>query len=48
MIVLRPDMTDDERDTELAKFETFLSKEDAVGVEARIRGRQQLAYPMKG
>jgi ribosomal protein S6 len=32
---------------ELAKFEAFLSKEGGSNVNAMVRGRQQLAYPIK-
>ena len=35
------------RDVELAKFEAFLSKEGGSNVNAMVRGRQQLAYPIK-
>ena len=47
MIVLRPDMGDEERDQELAKFEAFLKKENATDVKVTVRGRQRLAYPIK-
>jgi len=46
MIVLRPDMTDEERDSELAKFEAFLSKLGGSNTRAMVRGRQRLAYPI--
>eukprot|EP00884_Botryococcus_braunii_P011790 jgi/Botrbrau1/20611/Bobra.113_1s0037.1 len=48
MIVLRPDMSEEERDVELAKFEAFLVKEGAQDVKALVRGNQSLAYPIKG
>lgn len=35
------------RDVELAKFEAFLSKEGGANVNAMVRGRQRLAYPIK-
>lgn len=47
MIVLRPDMSDEQRDQELAKFEAFLKKESASDVKVTVRGRQRLAYPIK-
>lgn len=47
MIVLRPDLSDEDRDVELAKFEAFLSKEGGSDVNAMVRGRQRLAYPIK-
>ncbi|DBB07121.1 hypothetical protein WJX77_009803 [Trebouxia sp. C0004] len=48
MIVLRPDMSDENRDIELAKFEAFLNREQCKEIRALVRGRQQLAYPIKG
>jgi len=47
MIVLRPDLTDEERDVELAKFEAFLAKQGGYDVNAMVRGRQELAYPIR-
>jgi small subunit ribosomal protein S6 len=47
MIVMRPDMTDEQRDMELAKFEAFLKKNEAQDVKVTVRGRQRLAYPIK-
>ncbi|CAK0749917.1 hypothetical protein CVIRNUC_001948 [Coccomyxa viridis] len=48
MIVLRPDLTEEDRDVELAKFEAFLKKENAQEISALVRGNQHLAYPIKG
>ncbi len=36
------------RDQELAKFEAFLNQEKCQDITALVRGRQQLAYPIKG
>lgn len=36
------------RDRELAKFELLLKNEEALEINAMIRGRQRMAYPMKG
>ena len=47
MVVLRPDLTDEQRDSELAKFEAFLRKSGADEIQVTIRGRQRLAYPIK-
>mmetsp|Transcript_4678 Transcript_4678/g.13383 ORF Transcript_4678/g.13383 Transcript_4678/m.13383 type:complete len:163 (+) Transcript_4678:48-536(+) len=47
MVVLRPDLTDEQRDSELAKFEAFLQKSGAEEIQVTIRGRQRLAYPIK-
>lgn len=38
----------DHRDVELAKFEAFLNREQCKQIKALVRGRQQLAYPIKG
>ena len=35
------------RDSELAKFEAFLSKLGGSNTRAMVRGRQRLAYPIK-
>uniref|UniRef100_A0A061RX83 Plastid chloroplast ribosomal protein s6 n=1 Tax=Tetraselmis sp. GSL018 TaxID=582737 RepID=A0A061RX83_9CHLO len=48
MMVLRPNITNDERDRELAKFEVFLKNEEAIEISAMVRGRQRMAYPMQG
>ena len=47
MLVLRPDMSEEERDQELAKFEAFLKKEASKDIKVTVRGRQRLAYPIK-
>jgi len=47
MVVLRPDMTEEQRDMELAKFEAFLKKEEARDIKVTVRGKQRLAYPIK-
>lgn len=36
------------RDVELAKFEAFLKKQEAMEISALVRGSQHLAYPIKG
>ncbi|BDA46050.1 probable 30S ribosomal protein S6 at C-terminar half [Coccomyxa sp. Obi] len=48
MLVLRPDLSEEERDMELAKFEAFLKKEEALEISALVRGSQHLAYPIDG
>lgn len=35
------------RDVELAKFEAFLAKQGGYDVNAMVRGRQELAYPIR-
>lgn len=47
MVVLRPDLSDEQRDSELAKFEAFLKSNGAQNIHVTVRGRQRLAYPIK-
>ena len=44
---MRPDLTDEARDQELAKFEAFLAAQGAREVTVTVRGKQRLAYPIK-
>lgn len=48
MLLLRGTLGDEERDKELAKFEAFLNKEQCMHINALVRNRSRLAYPMKG
>merc|ERR1711975_214641 len=48
LIILRPDMIDEERDRQLAKFEVFLSNEGAEEIDCVIKGRQKMSYPIEG
>eukprot|EP00882_Tetradesmus_deserticola_P005029 GHRQ01005299.1.p1 GENE.GHRQ01005299.1~~GHRQ01005299.1.p1 ORF type:complete len:182 (+),score=82.09 GHRQ01005299.1:115-660(+) len=48
MIVLRASINDQDRDEQLAKFEAYLNKEDCLHINALVRGRSRMAYPMKG
>lgn len=48
MLVLRGTLGDEERDRELAKFEAFLNKEQCTHINALVRSRSRLAYPMRG
>lgn len=49
MMLLKPNLDEEARDMELAKFEAFLQKENAVGIDVLVRGNNQaLAYPIKG
>ncbi len=36
------------RDKELAKFEAYLNKEVCQSINALVRGRTRMAYPIKG
>lgn len=48
MLILDPDLNDELRDVELAKFEAFLNREQCKDIRALVRGRQQLSYPIHG
>ncbi|MEW5299689.1 MAG: hypothetical protein WDW38_004258 [Sanguina aurantia] len=48
MLILKSNLSEDNRDKELAKFETFLSREQCMHINALVRGRNKLAYPVKG
>eukprot|EP00892_Ulva_mutabilis_P006907 jgi/Ulvmu1/4589/UM002_0318.1 len=48
LIVLKPTLTEEERDQELARFESFLLSENCQDVKAMVRGRHRMAYPVKG
>lgn len=36
------------RDKDLAKLEAFMNKEECLNINALVRGRSRMAYPMKG
>ncbi|KAG1677076.1 hypothetical protein FOA52_001246 [Chlamydomonas sp. UWO 241] len=48
MMILNSTLNDEERDKELAKFEAYLNKEDCQSINALVRGRARMAYPIKG
>merc|ERR1712023_146418 len=48
MLVLRPDVFDEEKDRQLAKFEAFLMKNGAENIECLIKGKQKMSYPIQG
>eukprot|EP01023_Acetabularia_acetabulum_P051520 TRINITY_DN57040_c0_g1_i1.p2 TRINITY_DN57040_c0_g1~~TRINITY_DN57040_c0_g1_i1.p2 ORF type:complete len:222 (-),score=6.34 TRINITY_DN57040_c0_g1_i1:128-793(-) len=48
IIVLTPKLGTEERDKQLAKFQTFLEQEECINIRTMTRQRQRLAYPMKG
>merc|ERR1712078_685624 len=48
MLVLRPDVFDEEKDRQLAKFEAFLMKSGAENIECVIKGKQKMSYPIQG
>eukprot|EP00199_Chlamydomonas_sp_CCMP681_P003588 CAMPEP_0119102076 /NCGR_PEP_ID=MMETSP1180-20130426/942_1 /TAXON_ID=3052 ORGANISM="Chlamydomonas cf sp, Strain CCMP681" /NCGR_SAMPLE_ID=MMETSP1180 /ASSEMBLY_ACC=CAM_ASM_000741 /LENGTH=183 /DNA_ID=CAMNT_0007086301 /DNA_START=71 /DNA_END=622 /DNA_ORIENTATION=- len=47
MLILNPNLNDEERDRELAKFEAFLTKEECLSINALVRGRTRMAYNIK-
>ncbi|EFJ40855.1 plastid/chloroplast ribosomal protein S6 [Volvox carteri f. nagariensis] len=47
MMILKPSLSDEERDRELAKFEAYLNKQECYEINALVRGRSKLAYPIK-
>lgn len=47
MIVLRAMMDDQGRDEQLAKFQTYLEKEECMHINCIVRARSRMAYPMK-
>ncbi|GIL70968.1 hypothetical protein Vretimale_4063 [Volvox reticuliferus] len=47
MMILKPSLSDEERDRELAKFEAYLNKQECYEISALVRGRSKLAYPIK-
>lgn len=46
MMILKPNLSDEERDRELAKFEAYLNKEECISINALVKGRSKLAYPI--
>lgn len=47
MLILNSTLSDEERDKELAKFEAYLNKEDCQHINALVRPRTRMAYPIK-
>merc|ERR1712224_132996 len=48
LIILRPDMLDEEKDRQLAKYEAFLTNQCAEDIDCVIKGRQTMSYPIDG
>merc|ERR1712023_561474 len=48
LLVLRPDVFNEEKDRQLAKFEAFLMKNGAENIECIIKGKQKMSYPIQG
>merc|ERR1711971_269620 len=48
MLILRPDIPEEDKNRQLVKFEALLANEGAQEVDTIIKGRQRMSYPMKG
>lgn len=48
MMILNTSLSDEERDKELARFEAYLNKEECQNINALVRPRTRMAYPIKG
>ena len=46
--MLRPDLSEDEWEEELARFESSLDKAGVTEIDSLVRGRQRMAYPING
>merc|ERR1711976_271909 len=46
MLILRPDMLEDEKNRQIARFEAFLFNEGVEDVICVNKGRKRLAYPI--
>ncbi|GFR46633.1 hypothetical protein Agub_g8243, partial [Astrephomene gubernaculifera] len=47
MMILKPTLSDEERDRELAKFEAYLNKAECFDINSVVKPRSLLAYPIK-
>merc|ERR1712217_125194 len=47
LLILRPDIAEEEKDRQLAKLEAFLAKKGAEKIDCVIKGKQRIAYPMR-
>merc|ERR1712093_9239 len=48
IIILRPDMLDEEKDRQLTKYEAFLTSQGAEDIDCVTKGRQTMSYPIEG
>merc|ERR1712209_111239 len=48
MMVLRPDLMEEERDAQLAKVESILAENGAIDIKLVTKGIQRIAYPIDG
>merc|ERR1712151_1189053 len=47
LLILRPDIIEEEKNRQLAKLEAFLAKKGAEKIDCVIKGKQRIAYPMR-
>lgn len=47
MYILRPDLSEDQVQQEVKKYQEFLQNNGAQDVQVQIRGKKRLAYPIK-
>ncbi len=47
MYILRPDLTDEQVDTTIRKYQTLLQEQGAQELETQHRGKRRLAYEIK-
>merc|ERR1711939_772266 len=48
VLILRPDMVEEERNRQLAKIEALLANEGAEDIDRIIKGRQRMSYIIGG
>merc|ERR1719453_198591 len=48
MLILRPDMFDEEKDRQLAKLESYLLNNGAENIDCAVKGKQKMSYPIAG
>lgn len=47
MYILRPDLTDEQVDAAIAKYQTLLTDQGTANVETQHRGKRRLAYEIQ-
>merc|ERR1712061_485081 len=47
LLILRPDIIEEEKNRQLAKLEAFLAKKGAEEIDCVIKGKQRISYPMR-
>lgn len=46
MYILRPDSSEEQVDSAIAKYRDYLSETGAENIQVQVRGRKRLAYPI--